>query len=251
MVESVVRCARRRAQSHDRRTQKQHGAYSTPQEDTANWKFIEEEKNREDEVYRENIDKARQTFIRAKNMRDDLAAQVRSLSTDSDDTLQQIKTIRTTIENIDNSLIRWNQDMKTHQKSFEAGLSAERQGSSLVAVTYTVDVKDTQNALDHLPIGHPYRCLGRAQGDLPAVPRKSPGQRPVGGFHSRHDGWRLCREQRKGFAHCACKRYPRRDVSSPETLRLLSFPEAEKRTTADTGRFPCLTRRRCGFSYGF
>ena len=89
---------------------KQRGAYTTPQEDTANWKFIEEEKNREDEVYRENVDKARQSFIRAKNMRDDLAAQVRSLSTDSDDTLQQIKTIRTTIENIDNSLIRWNQD---------------------------------------------------------------------------------------------------------------------------------------------
>lgn len=129
---------------------KQRGAYSTPQEDTANWKFVEEEKNREDEVYRENIDKARLSFIRAKNMRDDLAAQVRSLSTDSDDTLQQIKTIRTTIENIDNSLVRWNQDMKTHQKSFETWLSTEKQGSALVAVTYTVDLKDTQNALDNL-----------------------------------------------------------------------------------------------------
>ena len=129
---------------------KQPGAYSTPQEDAANWKFIEEEKNREDEVYRENVDKARQSFVRAKNMRDDLAAQVRSLSTDSDDTLQQIKTIRTTIENIDKSLIRWNQDLKTHQKSFETGLGAEKQGSALVAVTYTVDAKDTQNALDPL-----------------------------------------------------------------------------------------------------
>jgi sulfatase modifying factor 1 len=126
------------------------GAYSTPQEDTANWKFTEEEKNREDEVYRENVDKARLSFIRAKNMRDDLAAQVLSLTTDSDDSLQQIKTIRTTIENIDNSLIRWNQDMKTHQKSIETWLSTEKQASALVATTYTVDVKDTQNALDHL-----------------------------------------------------------------------------------------------------
>ena len=127
---------------------KQPGVFSTPQEDTANWKFIEEEKNREDEVYRENVDKARQSFVKAKKMRDDLAAQVRSLSTDSDDALDQIKTIRTTIENIDKSLIRWNQDLKTHQKSFETGLGAESQGSVLVAVTYTVDAKDAQNALD-------------------------------------------------------------------------------------------------------
>jgi len=126
------------------------GAYSTPQEDAALWKLIEDEKNQGDEVYRENLDKARLPFIRAKNMRDDLVAQVRSLSTDSDDTLKQIKTIRTTIENIDNSLIRRTQDMKTHQKSFEARLSTEKQGSVLIAVTYTADLKDTQRALDHL-----------------------------------------------------------------------------------------------------
>ncbi len=127
---------------------KRRGAFTSPQEDTANWKFTEEEKSREDDAYRENVDKARLSFIGAKNMRDDLAAQVRSLSTDSDDTLQQIKTIRTTIENIDNSLIRWNQDLKTHHKSFETGLSTEKQGSVLVAVMYTVDAKDTQNVLD-------------------------------------------------------------------------------------------------------
>jgi sulfatase modifying factor 1 len=124
--------------------------YSTPQEDTANWKSSEEEKNRQDEVNRDNVDKALQSFIKAKNTRDDLAAQVQSLSTDADDSFKQIKTIRTTIENIDNSLVRWYQDMMTYQKSFEQGLSAEKQGSALVAVTYTVDLKDTQNALDNL-----------------------------------------------------------------------------------------------------
>ncbi|MBA4423271.1 MAG: hypothetical protein C0390_09265, partial [Syntrophus sp. (in: bacteria)] len=111
---------------------KRRGAYSTPQEDTANWKFTEEEKSREDDAYRENVDKARLSFIGARNTRDGLAAQVQSLSTDSDDTLQQIQTIRTTIANIDNSLIRWNQDLKTHQKSFETWLSTEKQGSTLV-----------------------------------------------------------------------------------------------------------------------
>ena len=112
-------------------------AYSTPQEDAALWKLIEDEKNQgDDDLYRENLDKARLSFIKAKNTRDDLAAQVRSLSADSDDTLKQIKTIRTTIENIDNSLIRWTQDAKTHQKSFETWLSAEKRGSVLVAVTY-------------------------------------------------------------------------------------------------------------------
>ena len=89
---------------------KRRGAYSTPQEDEANWKFTEEEKKREDDAYRESVGNARLAFIKAKNERDDLAAQVRSLAADSDDTLEQIKTIRTTIENIDNSLIRWNQD---------------------------------------------------------------------------------------------------------------------------------------------
>ena len=127
---------------------KRRGAYSTPQEDEANWKYTEEEKRREDDAYRENVANVRLSFIRAKNERDDLAAQVRSLSADSDDTLQQIKTIRTTIENIDNSLIRWNQDMKTHQKSFEEWLSTEKQGSVLVAATYTADAKETQSALD-------------------------------------------------------------------------------------------------------
>ena len=126
------------------------GAYTTPQEDSANWKSIEDEKSREDEVYRENVDRARLFFIRAKSMRDDLAAQVRSLSTDSDDALQQIKTIRTTIENIDKSLIRWNEDLKTYQKTFETGLGAEKQGSALVAVIYRAELKDTQHALDLL-----------------------------------------------------------------------------------------------------
>jgi sulfatase modifying factor 1 len=130
---------------------KQRGAYSTPQEDADSWKFIEEDKTREDEVSRENIDNAALSFTKAKNMHDDMAAQVRSLSTDSEDTLQQIKTIRTTIENIDNGLIRGNQDMKTDQKSFETWLSMEKQGSDLVAVTYTVDIKDTRSAaLEHL-----------------------------------------------------------------------------------------------------
>ena len=126
------------------------GAYTTPQEDSANWKSVEEEKSREDEVYRENVDRARLFFIRAKSMRDDLAAQVRSLSTDSDDALQQIKTIRTTIENIDKSLIRWNEDLKTYQKTFETWLGAEKQGSALVAVIYRAELKDTQHALDLL-----------------------------------------------------------------------------------------------------
>ena len=112
---------------------KRRGAYSTPQEDEANWKFTEEEKKREDDAYRESVGNARLAFIKAKNERDDLAAQVRSLAADSDDTLQQIKTIRTTIENIDNSLIRWNQDLETHQKSFETGLGMEKQVSGLQA----------------------------------------------------------------------------------------------------------------------
>lgn len=130
---------------------KQRGAYSTPKEDAESWKFIEEEKNREDELSRENIDNAGLSFNKARNIRDDLAAQVKSLSTDSEDTLQAIKTIRTTIENIDNGLNRGTQDSKTHQKSFETWLTMEKQGSDLVAVIYTVDIKDTRStALEHL-----------------------------------------------------------------------------------------------------
>jgi formylglycine-generating enzyme required for sulfatase activity len=130
---------------------KQRGAYSTPQEDAESWKLIEEDKTREDETHRENIDNASLSFNKARNMRDDLAAQIRSLSTDSNDTLQTIKTIRTTIENIDNALVRGNQEMKAHQKSFEIWLSMEKQGSDLIAVTYTADIKDPRTAaLEHL-----------------------------------------------------------------------------------------------------
>jgi len=130
---------------------KQSGAYSTPQEEVDSWKFIEEDKTREDEMSRENIDNAVLSFTKARNMRDDLAAQVRSLSTDSEDTLQAIRTIRTTIEKIDSGLARGNQEMKTLQKSFETWLGMEKQGSDLVAVTYTVDIKDTRSAaLEHL-----------------------------------------------------------------------------------------------------
>lgn len=123
-------------------------AYSTPQEDAALWKLIEDEKTQVDDLYRENLDKARLSFVRAKNTRDDLVAQVRSLSADSDDTLRQIRTIRATIENIDNSLIRWTQDTKTHQKSFETRLSTEKRGSFLVAVIFKADVKDPQHTLE-------------------------------------------------------------------------------------------------------
>lgn len=125
-------------------------AFSTPQEDAALWKLVEDEKSQGDDLYRENLDKARFSFVRAKHMRDGLAAQLRSLSADSDDTHQQIRATRTAIENIDDGLIRWNQDLKIQQKSFEAGLSAEKRGSVLVAVTFVADVKDAPHALDPL-----------------------------------------------------------------------------------------------------
>jgi|GEM_PF-1313025 len=130
---------------------KQRGAYSTPQEEAESWKFIEDDKTREDELSRENIDNAILSFTKARSMRDDLAVQVKSLSTDSEETLQTIKTIRTTIENIDSALVRGNQEAKAHQKSLETWLSMEKQGSDLVAVIYTVDIKETRSAaLEHL-----------------------------------------------------------------------------------------------------
>ena len=130
---------------------KQRGAHSSPQEDAAAWKFIEEDKTREDDLSRENIDSAVLSFTKARNLRDDLAAQFKSLAAESEDTLQAIKTIRTTVENIDGGLVRGLQEMKTHQRSFETWLSTEKQGSDLVAVTYTVDIKETRStALEHL-----------------------------------------------------------------------------------------------------
>lgn len=125
-------------------------ANTTAQEDAANWKLSEDEKNQADDRHREKVDPARLSLIRAQRLRDDLAAQARSLSTDTDVALQQIKTIRTTIENIDNGLVRWHQDLMNIQKSFAAGLGAEKGGSVLVAVMYTADPKDSPHLLDPL-----------------------------------------------------------------------------------------------------
>jgi len=129
---------------------KRRGAYSSPQEDADNWKFIQDDKTREDEAYRENVDKARLSFVRAQSVRDDLVAQARSLSTDAEDTFQQIKTIRTTLENIEASLVRWDLDMKTFRKSFATSLEAEKQGSALVAVLYTANASQLQSAFEPL-----------------------------------------------------------------------------------------------------
>ncbi len=122
------------------------GAFTASQEDGVHWKAIEEEKGREDALYLDQLGKARLSFIRAKHAHDDLAAQATSLATDSEETLRQIKTIHATIENIDQSVGRWGQEMKANQRSLETWLSTEKQEVKLVAAIYKVDAGDRQSA---------------------------------------------------------------------------------------------------------
>lgn len=125
-------------------------ADTTPQEDTALWSQIEDEKIQGDELHREQVERARLSFIRAKQTRDDLLAEDRWLSEDLDDVLKRIRTIRTTIESIDHNLVRWDREIKNRRKSFETGLSAAKGGPVLVAAVYTAEAKATQRTLDLL-----------------------------------------------------------------------------------------------------
>jgi len=124
--------------------------YSTSQEEKANLNAAEEEKARDDSVYKNGVINANKEFIRAKKRRDDLTTQFQTASSELEESNKNIKTIRTSIENLDNQIVRYEQDIRTQQASLKKWLQTEKQGEALVAVIYTRGFKDTAHILEGL-----------------------------------------------------------------------------------------------------
>ena len=122
--------------------------FSTAKEENANLKAVEEEKERDDSDYKNSIISANKEFIRAKTKRDDTTTQFQSSTTELEDSAKSIKTIRSTIENLDGQIGRYDQDIKTQQDSLKRWLQTEKQGEILVAVIYTRGFKDSAHDLE-------------------------------------------------------------------------------------------------------
>jgi len=122
--------------------------FSSRQEERANLKAVEDEKEREDADYKNSILNANKEFIRTKKKRDDVSTQFQASSTDLDESAKGIKTIRATIDNFDGQIDRYTQDTKTQQDSLKRWLQTEKQGEILVAVIYTRGFKDSAHVLE-------------------------------------------------------------------------------------------------------
>ncbi len=123
-------------------------SFSTKQEEKTNLKSVEDEKEREDSDYKNAIIGANREFVRSKKRRDDVTSQFQMVSTDLDESAKGIKTIRSTIENLDSQINRYEQDIKAQQGSLKRWLQTEKQGEILVAVIYTRGFRDSAHSLE-------------------------------------------------------------------------------------------------------
>jgi hypothetical protein len=123
-------------------------SFSTRQEEKTNLKAVEDEKEREDTEYKNAIITANKEFVRAKKRRDDITSQFQMSSTDLDESAKGIKTIRSTIENLEGQMSRYEQDIKAQQDSLKRWLQTEKQGEILVAVIYTRGFRDSSHSLE-------------------------------------------------------------------------------------------------------
>src|SRR5512145_780108 len=123
-------------------------SFSTKQEERINLKSVEDEKEREDSDYKNAIIGANREFVRSKKRRDDATSQFQMVSADLDESAKGIKTIRTTIENLDGQIVRYEQDIKAQQASLKRWLQTEKQGEILVAVIYTRGFRDSAHSLE-------------------------------------------------------------------------------------------------------
>ncbi|MEN6623479.1 MAG: hypothetical protein ABFD50_18280, partial [Smithella sp.] len=122
--------------------------FSTRTEERANLKAVEEEKEREDTDYKNAIIASNKEFNRAKKKRDDITTQFQASSTELDESAKSIKTIRTTNENLDAQIGRFDQDIKAQKDSLKRWLQSEKQGEIVVAVIYTRGFKDSAHNLE-------------------------------------------------------------------------------------------------------
>jgi len=124
--------------------------FSTSQEEKLNTRVVEQERTKELSAFKAAIDGANKEFVRTKKRRDDISAQFQTASYDFEELQKNVKTITTGVENIDNQIARYEQDIKTQQAALKKWLQTEKQGEAIVAVIYTRGFKDKAHDLEAL-----------------------------------------------------------------------------------------------------
>jgi len=124
--------------------------YSTAEESKANLKDIETEKDKAEIEYKAAINTAKKEFIRAKKNRDEITTQYQAAFTELEELQKNLKTIRTGIENLNNQIARYSQDIETQQQSLKKWLQTEKQGEAIVATIFTRGFKDKAHELEGL-----------------------------------------------------------------------------------------------------
>ena len=124
--------------------------FSTSQEERANLKSAEEEKEHDDSAYKKGISNANREFVRAKKKRDDLTSRYQAVFSEREEQQKNVRTIRTGIENLDSQVARYNQDIQAQQASLKKWLQTEKQGEAAVAVLFTRGFKDKAHTLEAL-----------------------------------------------------------------------------------------------------
>lgn len=124
--------------------------FSVQEDEILNTRMVEEERQKENAAYKGAIDSANREFARSRKRRDDLTAQYQAAAYDFEEFQKNVKTMRSSIENIDNQIARYEQDIKTQQDSLKKWLQTEKQGEAIVAVIYTRGFKDKEHDLESL-----------------------------------------------------------------------------------------------------
>ncbi|MGV8081308.1 MAG: hypothetical protein AB2L22_14790 [Syntrophales bacterium] len=124
--------------------------FSTSQEEKANLRSAEDEKERDDSAYKKGIASANREFVRAKKKRDDLTSRYQSVFSEREEQQKNVRTIRAGIDNLDSQVARYNQDIQAQQASLKKWLQTEKQGEAAVAVLFTRGFKDKSHTLEAL-----------------------------------------------------------------------------------------------------
>ncbi|MCX5819774.1 MAG: hypothetical protein NT047_07675 [Deltaproteobacteria bacterium] len=124
--------------------------FSVQEDEILNTRMVEEERQKENAAYKSAIDSANREFGRSRKRRDDLTTQYQTAAYDFEEFQKNVKTMRSSIENIGNQIARYEQDIKIQQDSLKKWLQTEKQGEAMVAVIYTRGFKDKEHDLESL-----------------------------------------------------------------------------------------------------
>lgn len=122
--------------------------FSTAAEDRLNTSMVQKERQKEISAYKAAIEAANSEFRRTKKRADDLTAQFQTASYDYEESKKNLENIRAGIENIDNSIARYKEDIRAQRSALTKWLKTSKQGEAIVAVLYTRGFMDSAHKLE-------------------------------------------------------------------------------------------------------